>query len=185
MRASFVLLFAIAALVIGCSSTTRQQAWCSAQGGLLIDAHQRRAEAVASRFSASFSVLPPVHVLNSECVGAYGWPDGNIFVTRGLMDLLSDDELAAAIAHEMGHLLADGHLRSVVGLNGCCKEPDAEARADGVGFELLENRGIPAHAMIDMLQKFRNALVSSPSCQQAIGHRIELLKARAQAEHES
>jgi len=185
MRASFVLLFAIVPLLIGCGSTARQQAWCSAQGGLLIDGRQARAEAAAARFSASFSTPPLVHVLNIGTAGAYGWPDGNIFVTRGLMDILNNDELAAAIAHEMGHLLADGHLRTVVSLNGCCKEPDAEARADAVGSELLQIQGIPAQAMIAMLQKVRQSLISSPSCQQAIGYRIDLLTARVRAEEKN
>jgi len=119
-----------------------------------------------------------VNVLDSDAVGAYGWPDGNLFVTRGLVDLVSDQELAAAIAHEMGHLLNDGHLHTVVSLRGCCVSPDAEARADSIGVRLLDERGIGRGAMISMLNKVRSSPGVPPSCQQGIGRRIELLTER-------
>jgi predicted Zn-dependent protease len=115
-------------------------------------------------------------VLDSHTVGAYGWPNGNLFVTRGLVDLLSDCELAAAIAHEMGHLLNDGHLHTVVSLRGCCVSPDAEARADAIGVRLLQESGIDPGTMVSMLSKVQLASGVSSSCQKAIGLRIELLR---------
>lgn len=116
-----------------------------------------------------------VQVLDSSTVGAYGWPNGNLFVTRGLVDLLSDQELAAAIAHEMGHLLNDGHLHTVVSLRGCCVSPDVEARADSIGVRLLAGHAIGREAMISMLNKVRLSSGVPSLCQQRIGQRIELL----------
>ena len=124
-----------------------------------------------------------MHVVDSNTVGAYGWPDGNLFVTRGLVDRLSDRELAAAIAHEMGHLLNDGHLYTVVSLRGCCVSPDAEARADAIGVRLLASRGIGRDAMTSMLNKVRASPDLPPSCGEAIGRRIELLTDLAATNH--
>ena len=99
------------------------------------------------------------------------------------MDLLNDQELAAAIAHEMGHLLNDGHLHTVVSLRGCCVSPDAEARADSIGVRLLSERGIGRAAMISMLTKVRSSPGVPPSCQQRIGQRIELLTENPETHH--
>jgi Zn-dependent protease with chaperone function len=43
-------------------------------------------------------------------VGAWAWADGHIRVSRALVDLLDDNELAAALSHELGHLLDRGDL---------------------------------------------------------------------------
>jgi predicted Zn-dependent protease len=94
-----------------------------------------------------------VRVLNSNSVGAFGWPDGDVFVTRGLVDLLNEPELTAALAHEMGHLLDGGFAHAVVSLRGCSSDPDAEIRADAIGVRLLQQNGIPPGAMSSMLAK--------------------------------
>lgn len=156
-----------------------QSTWVKAQGGLVSDSYQRRAEAASALLGRQVEGRSQVYALNSDSVGAYSWPDGSIFVTRGLMDLLNDQELAAAIAHEMGHLLNDGHLHAVASLRGCCVSPDAEVRADATGMELLRIRRISANAMVTMLQKVRASLPASSSCQQAIATRIEALSRQA------
>lgn len=44
-------------------------------------------------------------VLDQKEVNAFAAPGGYIYVTRGLMDLVeNEDELAAVVAHEMGHI---------------------------------------------------------------------------------
>jgi len=166
-------------LSLGCGAVGEQSTWVKAQGGLVSDSYQRRAEAASALLGRPVEGRPQVYALNSRLVGAYSWPDGNIFVTRGLVDLLNDQELAAAIAHEMGHLLNDGHLHAVASLRGCCVSPDAEARADATGMELLRSRGISANAMVTMLQKVRASLPAPSSCQHAITARIELLSSPA------
>lgn len=49
-------------------------------------------------------------VLNTPVVNAFALPNGYIYVTRGLLALANDEaELAAVLAHEIGHVTAD-HL---------------------------------------------------------------------------
>ena len=49
-------------------------------------------------------------VLNSDIVNAFAMPGGYIYISRGLLALASDEaELAAVLAHEIGHLTALHH----------------------------------------------------------------------------
>ncbi|MCL2254679.1 MAG: M48 family metalloprotease [Lachnospiraceae bacterium] len=46
-----------------------------------------------------------VMILNTPVINAFATPGGHIFLTRGILDLLtSEDMLAAIIAHEMAHI---------------------------------------------------------------------------------
>ena len=176
LRAVLVTFVIIAtSSTLGCGTATSQLSWVRAQGGVIQDVRLNRAQAACSLLGPSADRTVHVQVLDSDSVGAYGWPNGNLFVTRGLVELLSDQELAAAIAHEMGHLLNDGHLYTVVSLRGCCVSPDAEARADSIGVRLLAGHGIGRDAMTSMLNKVRSSPGVPTSCQQGIGRRIELL----------
>ncbi|HET7849517.1 MAG TPA: M48 family metalloprotease [Pseudolabrys sp.] len=48
-----------------------------------------------------------VTVLNSPAVNAFALPDGELFVTRGLIALANDEsELGSVLSHEMGHVIA-------------------------------------------------------------------------------
>jgi predicted Zn-dependent protease len=50
-----------------------------------------------------------VTILNSQVVNAFALPGGNVYVTRGMLALANDSsELAAVMAHEIGHITA-GH----------------------------------------------------------------------------
>ena len=44
-------------------------------------------------------------VTHQAFVNAFAYPGGRIFVTRGLLDMTTDEELAAVIGHEIGHVL--------------------------------------------------------------------------------
>ncbi|MGO4837280.1 M48 family metalloprotease, partial [Rhizobiaceae sp. 2RAB30] len=49
-----------------------------------------------------------ITILNSPNVNAFALPGGYLYVTRGLLALANDSaELAAVIAHEMGHVTAN------------------------------------------------------------------------------
>ncbi len=49
-----------------------------------------------------------VTILNAPAVNAFALPGGSVFVTRGLLALASDSsEVAAVIAHELGHITAN------------------------------------------------------------------------------
>jgi hypothetical protein len=84
-------------------------------------------------------------------VGAWAWPDGRIEVAKGMVDRLDDQELAAALAHELGHLIDGGHLDGPHALDGGAG--DLERRADRVGCAMLMRHGVPAAALPRMLAK--------------------------------
>src|SRR5437899_1996032 len=111
--------FVLVLLAWGCASNSHDT-WVSTHGGTLADARQRRVERVSQPFLGRVihgSVR--FRVLNYDTACAFGWPDGRIYLTRSLVDLLDDQELAAAIAHELGHLVVDGHLHGAAALRGC------------------------------------------------------------------
>ncbi len=66
-------------------------------------------------FKRLLKALPPkfrklyewkVYVLNNPQVNAFALPNGNIFVYKGLLDFVKDDdELAAVLGHEMAHVI--------------------------------------------------------------------------------
>lgn len=65
-------------------------------------------ETVVARLARA-SNRPDIHysvtILNSSSVNAFALPGGYIYATRGLLALANDaDELAAVLAHEMGHV---------------------------------------------------------------------------------
>lgn len=48
-----------------------------------------------------------ITLIDTPSINAFALPDGSLYVTRGLMALAnSEDQLAAVIAHEIGHVLA-------------------------------------------------------------------------------
>lgn len=180
---TLVLLGITTFSAVGCGRTAAESAWIRTQGGVVRGARLERVQAAFATLGRPADRAVHVHVLESDSIGAYGWPDGNLFVTRGLVDLLNDQELAATVAHELGHLLNDGHLHAVVSLRGCWVSPDAEARADAIGMRLLAGRGVGRDAMVSMLTKVRSTLGASPTCQQQLARRIELLTDRSLWDH--
>ncbi|MCB0325725.1 MAG: M48 family metalloprotease [Bdellovibrionales bacterium] len=57
-------------------------------------------------------------VLDSSEVNAFAAPGGFIFVTRGLLELVADeDELAAVLAHEVAHVVAEDGVKAVSSAN--------------------------------------------------------------------
>jgi predicted Zn-dependent protease len=48
-----------------------------------------------------------VTLLDSPAINAFALPNGNLYITRGLVSLANDkSELASVLAHEMGHVIA-------------------------------------------------------------------------------
>jgi len=112
----------------------------------------------ASRLdAAAASTLPPglgrVALTDRAGLGAWAWPDGRIRVTAALVDVLDDAELAAALAHEAGHLRAGAPGGEPTAVVGEGRGLDAELAADRAGCALLAERGIDPGAMIRMLEK--------------------------------
>jgi Zn-dependent protease with chaperone function len=113
---------------------------------------------------------------DTPAVGAYAWPDGRILLTRGLVRLLDDDELAAAVAHEMGHLLEETHAPAVASLDGAGATADPEFRADAAGARLLARTGVPAAAMARMLEKVAASPGTTIACRARLLQRIARLR---------
>lgn len=145
-------------MVIGCgAASNRVQSWAQRHGGVC-DFQQERVAVLAQRLVTHCGTGPhdiDVQVLNTDVVAAYSWREGRLFVTRGLVATADDHELAAALAHELAHLLSDGHLKGqVAALTGSVSaESDAESRADLVARELLELSGYQPDAMQRLLVK--------------------------------
>jgi predicted Zn-dependent protease len=170
-------------LLLGCSATGCAQHvqqgvpenWVLSRGGCLGDA------VYAGRVNQAYARLKcpartSVRVLASPEPAAYSWPNGEVFVTRGLLDLLDGEELAAAISHEVGHLLSSDGRGGVLGLRGHQKGLGAEVRADEIGTNLLTTAGIRPETMAAMLSKVRDAARLQPSCRSEMDRRIELLR---------
>lgn len=96
-------------------------------------------------------------------IGAWTWPDGRIRVSRALVDVLDDDELRAALAHEIGHLLDAGHVagQTAALAGGAARHEHAgvEARADASACALLHARGAPTDALPRMLRVVADRIV--------------------------
>jgi predicted Zn-dependent protease len=80
-------------------------------GGLYSDpAIERRLASILARLvpaSERPDLRYSVAILNSPTVNAFALPDGQLFVTRGLLALANDEaEVAAVLAHEMAHVIA-------------------------------------------------------------------------------
>jgi predicted Zn-dependent protease len=104
---------------------------------------QAAAEKIVARLVAA-SERPDlkyqITLLNSPAINAFSLPDGQLYVTRGLIALTNnEDELASVLAHEMGHVIArhaaireeqarqTAIINSVV--NDVLSDPDAGALA--------------------------------------------------------
>ena len=164
----------------GCGvAPSDRSVWIGEHGGLVAGAFQSRADAALSRLAPPIKggKTVSVCVLGSDSIGAFGWPDGTLYVHRGLIEALSDEELSAALAHELGHLLNDGRIEGIASLRGCARSFEEETRADEVGVAVLKSSGIGPSAMIRMLTKVRNLLPDAPYCRAAIGRRIQRLEA--------
>lgn len=91
-------------------------------------------------------------------LGAWSWPDGRIRVSRALVDALDDDELRAAVAHEVGHLLDAGAAveagAALAGTTGGARHDASgiEERADGFACALLRARSADVAALPRMLR---------------------------------
>jgi len=92
--------------------------------------------------------------------GAWAWPGGPIEVSRDLIDLLDDDELTSAIAHEVGHLRDDRHWSGPTASLDGGSDLDVESGADQAGCRILRLGGIDPEATIRLLDKLNVALGS-------------------------
>lgn len=136
---------ALALVVAGCRGPSPRAAVDSAADASRLGRVERAGAVLLPAGGVRWSVTP------RDAVGAWAWPDGRVAVSRALVDRLDDQELAAALAHEVGHLLDGGHLPGRHALDGGVD--DIERRADRIGCGILLQHGVPGDAMPRMLSK--------------------------------
>ena len=180
MRVPFVTACVLAAVTFSATGCVTPAA-TARQGPPALAAEQARATRLLSRLAGTIEGRT-VHVTvnASPAVGAYAWPEGRLLLTSGLARLLDDDELSAAVAHELGHLVADGRMQAVAALNGTgatSSAADAESLADAAGSRLLTSAGYPPEAMPRMLEK----VAAAPGTSKAL--RSRLLRRAAALRH--
>jgi predicted Zn-dependent protease len=124
-------------------------------------------------------VVPHVYVLGSDSIGAFAWPDGSLYVHHRLVDALDDQELAAVLAHELGHLMNASLILAPATLHGCDASIEDEVHADARGVDTLKAAGLDPAAMRSMLTKVDHLLTDAPPmCHIAMCRRIALLPLR-------
>ncbi len=115
-------------------------------------------------------------VLDLDTVNAWAAPGGRVFVTRGLLvHLSSDAELAAVLAHEMGHVVA-GHGRDFLTeapptseytpsllARAAVFDRDEERQADEMAVRFMEAAGYDGRAMSSMLRALHRGAAPSPT----------------------
>lgn len=87
-------------------------------------------------------------VLDTPVANAFSLPGGRIYVTRGMLALANDEaELAAVLAHEIGHGVSGDAEREA----DEATRRASEFRADRLGMGYLEAAGYDAQAQVDFL----------------------------------
>ena len=171
------LLLLGAVVASGCSPRAARTAWVETHGGIVTGRYQPRAQ-------QALDSLPPegrsngvtVTVLDTNQVGAFAWRTGHVFVTRALVELLEEDELAAAVAHEVGHLLAEHDAPQVTSLQGAACDLNEESQADLVAVRLLRASGQSGDSVVRMLEKITRVGDIPESTRRALRDRIRLLR---------
>ncbi len=146
-------------------------------GGVSCDpGHTEHADALledmCNRLGSDLSIRPRMTVLGTDDPVAFASGRRDVYVSEGLLRLASDDEVRAAIAHELGHLLEADQGSTVMALADANRPACPEARADRLGRRLLDQAGYDTEAMHGLLQR----LMAHPSID---NHVREQLSVRA------
>jgi predicted Zn-dependent protease len=184
---SVVRVLAICGVLLAAGCATRPAGPGIAQRASVESAAQWTAETTVAKLTAGTDAgAVKVRVTHSARVGAFSWPDGSIELTSALVERLDEDELAAAIAHELGHIFSgrpeaatrDGATSAIAtsALSGRSGSPDdAETRADRFATRLLARAGYAPSAMARTLTKVMQGPGMTPACRARLANRIALL----------
>ena len=139
------------ALSLG-SAENRPQAWVSRLGGPAVAPDVSRVDAAAARLAVGTSrQFHEVFVAAHQHAGAWSWDDGSLVLTQRLLESLDDGELAAVLAHELGHLELEGRPGRRA-LAGGMRGANAEEAADDAGCRILARAGLDPGLMPCMLR---------------------------------
>jgi predicted Zn-dependent protease len=87
-------------------------------------------------------------VVTNREINAFSGPGGYVYVTSGLMKLANDDELAAVLAHEIGHVVARHSLKSLQSSNEMNSLADWFGSITGIAGKTAEDLGKAAANMV-------------------------------------
>jgi hypothetical protein len=171
-RMLMMVLWAMMALFApGCAASRApamldHSAWERQRGGIAVLSDDprvspaRAAEALARIAPARCPLNLRIAVFQNDAPAAHCFKDGAFYVSTGLLERFSDEELAAVLAHEFGHLVIDGILApEPSALSGALRGPlalaagDVELHADLVARTLLNTRDISPAALTRALGK--------------------------------
>jgi hypothetical protein len=151
--------------------------WLARHGGPADPALLPRVEAATRRLAPEGEGgIHRVLVAATDRVGAWSWPDGTVLLTRAVVEGLDDDEIAAVLAHESGHLAEDA--TDAAPRDRSHRSPGApdEEAADRSGALMLATRGIDPAAMPRMLRTVAKLAGAETSCGRAALQRAAILE---------
>ena len=109
-----------------------------------------RAERILKRIVAVCDrkdLVYTVRVIEDDGINAFSLPGGYVYVNKGLVDLIgNDDQLAAVIGHEVGHITAKHAMKRLQGAYGAMVLEGA-AIASGQG-SVVAGVGIAADSLL-------------------------------------
>ncbi len=161
----------------GCATNSGQR-WTRMHGGLDKGRSLALARMECNRLTCATLRQPlQIFVLNTPRLVAYSWPNGRIYLSRALVKALPPTELAAAIAHEMGHLINGGNVHTIRALRGTNAPADVEMAADATGCRVLKAAKISRWNMVHMLRTVARR-IHNPAVQAAMVKRAEVIAAK-------
>ena len=150
--------------------------------GELSPEQKTRAESIFATVAADYDGYPyRLRMHGFFSVNAFALPDGLIVASDSLVELLSDDELAAVFAHEIGHVEHRHGMRAVIESGGIALflalwggdisvlvsgaavllnlhySRDSEREADCFAYDHLQKHGMPGSLVGDALVKMIDA----------------------------
>ena len=130
-------------------------------GGVLRDsAAEGRMQRIGRRLCVGSNELEGEYryrLLDSEEVNAFSLPGGRVYITRGLLERLDEDDmLAAVMAHEMAHIVAKDHLKPRCG--NVAEALERETNADKRAVTFLLAAGMSPEAMIHVIRAIEDVL---------------------------
>ncbi|HKP37623.1 MAG TPA: M48 family metallopeptidase [Pyrinomonadaceae bacterium] len=66
-----------------------------------------------ARASLRPGLLYKFHVIQSREINGFSIPGGHVYITTGLLQIATDQELASVLAHEVGHIVARHSLKTL------------------------------------------------------------------------